>query len=123
MVATILKYITPYLIAALIGAAGCGYIVYTYKDGQVNTAKAEVKTLKSDLRSCQEANAVTLETLDQVKKDRANIAKSCELRLKAKDITLKRIRTIEGITDEEINSDNDPILCGLNGLCDKQGTD
>lgn len=122
---TILKFIGPYLIAAIIG----GVVVGKVQQVRINSFKADLSMAQHSLTACQDANATDQQTITHLTKEVSNALSGCETRLKARNKTIDNIRKIDGLSvptqrkadevnDEKTGKNNfaDPLLDMLNGM-------
>jgi hypothetical protein len=129
---TILRFIGPYLIAAVIGGAVVGKIQQT----RINYIKKDLIVAKQELSICQDANKTNQETIGSLKTEVKNAYANCDSRLKIKDKVISNIRKIDnigvkdsrgpGVEDEKNNSSDLhrlPLLGMLNSMFGKHEAD
>ena len=89
----ILKFIGPYLIAAIIG----GVVVGKIQQARINYIKKDLIVAKQELSICQDANKTNQKTIGSLETEVKNAYANCDSRLKIKDKVISNIQKIDAI--------------------------
>ena len=89
----LVKILLPYLI----GGAIAGGAAWMIQGARVDTAKADLKQSRTDLTSCQDANASDQATIGLLKAEIGKLETTCTERVAAKETVITRIREIDAL--------------------------
>lgn len=113
MYITILKFLFPYIIGAIIA----GGITWKIQEIRIDNLKNINITNENNLKECQNVNENNLKTTEKLKEEIKNINNLCKKTIGNKNNTIKKIKDIENIgTRNEKNSNGDIITDMLNGM-------
>lgn len=113
----LLKTFGPYILVAL----AVSWLTHAVDTGKIERAKAEAAQEHTNYVTAKKANDNNVQTIEDMKKDRASVAKTCREQLNAKDELISEYRDIdsqEGGNDVKSSETGtaDAVLTGLNGM-------
>lgn len=91
---SVLKVLAPYFIGALIA----GIIVGKIQQSRIDSRNATIEVLTKQLEDCRNVNVETQKTIVLLKEEVVNVVSTCQKRINAKDILLKKLQQVDNIS-------------------------